>query len=42
MEVSGQLHPPAALPPGTHWIGGCVGARAGLDAVQKRNIPALC
>jgi len=29
--VSGQLHAPAALPPGkerapgTHWIGGCVG-----------------
>jgi hypothetical protein len=30
MEVSGQLHAPAALPPGkeppgTHWIGGWVG-----------------
>jgi hypothetical protein len=40
MEVSGQLHAPvAALPPreraaGTDWIGGCVGPRAGLDAVM--------
>jgi len=41
MEVSGQLHAPAALPPGkepvTHWIGGWVGPRAVLDAVVKRN-----
>jgi hypothetical protein len=40
MEVSIQLHVPAALPPkersaGTHWIGGWVGARADLDAVMK-------
>jgi hypothetical protein len=33
MEVSGQLHAPAAFPareraPGTHWIGGCVDPRA--------------
>jgi hypothetical protein len=49
MEVSGQLHAPAALPkgkqpPGTHWIGGWVGPRAGLDAVKKGKIlplPAL-
>jgi hypothetical protein len=34
MEVSGQLH---AL--GTHWIGGWVGPRAGLDAVENRAIP---
>jgi hypothetical protein len=43
MQVSGQLHTPAALPsgrsPGTHWIGGWVGPRAGLDAVVKRKIP---
>jgi hypothetical protein len=42
MEVSGQLHAPAALPqgksPGTHWIGGWVGSRAILDAVVKRKI----
>jgi hypothetical protein len=43
MEVSGQLHASAALPPreiapGTHWIGGWVGPRAGLDAVVKRKI----
>jgi hypothetical protein len=40
MEVSGQLHAPAALPPterapGTHWIESWVGARAVLDAVVK-------
>jgi hypothetical protein len=44
MEVSGQLHAPAALPPekdppGTHWIGGWVGPRAGLDMVSKRPSP---
>jgi hypothetical protein len=26
--------------PGTHWIGGWVGPRAGLDAVMKRKIPS--
>jgi hypothetical protein len=25
--------------PGTHWIGGWVGTRAGLDTVVKRKIP---
>jgi hypothetical protein len=40
MVVSGQLHDPAALPPGTHWIGGWVGPRAVLDAVVKRKIPS--
>jgi hypothetical protein len=43
MEVSGRLHASAALPPGkkpcTHWIGGWVGRRAGLDAVARREIP---
>jgi hypothetical protein len=33
--MNGQLHDPAALPPG---VGGCVGLRAGLDVVEKRNI----
>jgi hypothetical protein len=42
MDVSGQLHAPAALHPGErvpgiHWIGGWVGPRAGLDAVTKRE-----
>jgi hypothetical protein len=42
MEVSGQLHAPATLPPrkrapGTHCIRGWVGPRAVLDAVVKRN-----
>jgi hypothetical protein len=46
MEVCGQLHAPAALPPreralGTHWKGGWLGPRAVLDAVVKRNIPSL-
>jgi hypothetical protein len=35
LEVSGQLHAPEALPQGkssgTHWIGGWVGPRAGLE-----------
>jgi hypothetical protein len=43
LEVSGQLHAPTALPPGerapgTHWIGGWVGPKAGIDAVKKRKI----
>jgi hypothetical protein len=37
MGLSGQRHAPAAFypgerTPGTHWIGGWVGPRAGLDA----------
>jgi hypothetical protein len=47
MGVSGQRHAPAALyprgkdPPGTHWIGGWVGPRAGLDAglEEKSSAP---
>jgi hypothetical protein len=39
MGVGGQLHTPAALPPGkrpgTHCIGGCVCPRAGLDGCGK-------
>jgi hypothetical protein len=39
LEVSGQLRAPAALPagkvPSTHWIGGWVGPRAGLDYMEK-------
>jgi hypothetical protein len=42
MEVSGQLHAPAALLPGERslsirWIEGWVGPRAGLDDVEKRK-----
>jgi hypothetical protein len=44
MEMSGQLHAPAALPSGkeplTHWIGDSVGPKAILDAVVKRKIPS--
>jgi hypothetical protein len=46
--VSGQLHAPAALPPGkrpgTHFIGGWVDPRAGLDDMEKWkffNLPGL-
>jgi hypothetical protein len=39
MEVDGQRHAPAALPPGkktgTHCIGGWVGPRVGLDGCGK-------
>jgi len=47
MEVSGQLHIPTGLPLGeraldTHWIGGWLGPRAGLDMVVKRKIPSPC
>jgi hypothetical protein len=35
MEVSGQLHAPAALSAGTHWIGDWVGSITGPDAVVK-------
>jgi hypothetical protein len=43
MEVSGQLHAPAALPfggraPSTHWIGGWVGPRAGLDTGEENSL----
>jgi hypothetical protein len=45
MEVSGQIHAPAALPlkekdPGAHWIGGWVGPKAGLDSVVKVKLPS--
>jgi hypothetical protein len=43
MEVSGELRAPADLlrsdrAPGTHWTGGWVGPRIGLDAMEKRKI----
>jgi hypothetical protein len=42
MGVSGQRHAPAALYPGqrissTHWIGGWVGLRAGLDTEVREK-----
>jgi hypothetical protein len=42
MEVGGQRHAPAALPwerHGTHWIGGWVGPRDGLDRCGKFRPP---
>ena len=50
MEVGGQRHAPAALPPGktpgTHWIRGWVGPRAGVDGygkshLQRDSVPTL-
>jgi len=46
MEVSGQLHAPAALPAGKalavpYSTRGSVGPRAGLGAVAKRKILPL-
>jgi hypothetical protein len=32
----------AERPPGTHWIGRWVGHRAGLDAMEQRQIFAPC
>jgi hypothetical protein len=47
MEVSGQLHaaavlPPGKDPPGTHWIGGCVDPIAGLNVLGTRKKPCPC
>jgi len=38
MEVSGELHAPAALLE-NDWIGGCVGPRVTLHFVEKRQNP---
>jgi hypothetical protein len=37
LEVSGQHHIPAALPLGTHYVGGWVFLRVGVDTVEKRK-----
>jgi hypothetical protein len=42
MELSGQLYTAAALPYGTHQIGGSVGPKSSLDVVKKRNISFPC
>jgi hypothetical protein len=46
MVVNGQLLAPAALHKeralSSHWIGGWVGPRAGLEAMVKRKIPIPC
>jgi len=43
MGLGGQRHAPAALPPGkipgTHFVGGRVGSRAGLDGCGKSRPP---
>jgi hypothetical protein len=42
MEVSGELQAPVTFflqeKRHIHWIGDCVGARAGLDETEKRNM----
>jgi hypothetical protein len=41
MEVIGQFHAPAReIVPGSHWLGGWVGPRAGLHTVSKRKFPS--
>jgi hypothetical protein len=47
MGVSGQRHAPAALypwgkDPSTHWTGGWVAPRAGLEAGARRKILCPC
>jgi hypothetical protein len=48
MGVSGQRHAPTALlhpgkgPSGTHWTGGWVGPRDGLDTEATGKISCLC
>jgi hypothetical protein len=45
MDVSDQLHAPAALAPGrapdTYRIGGWMGPRAGLDTASQKEICAI-
>lgn len=47
MEVNSELYTPTALPlPGegssdTHWIGGLLGLRTGLDVLEKRKITSV-
>ena len=47
MEVSGQLHDLAALPPGkrapgAHRTGGYEDPKAGMDALEKRKKKVSC
>jgi hypothetical protein len=37
MEVSDQLHAPGRFTSGTHWKGGRMGPRAGLEAVELKK-----
>jgi hypothetical protein len=41
-EVGGQHYVQTALYPRSHWIGGWVGLRAGLDTEASEKIPCLC
>jgi hypothetical protein len=39
--MSGQLHTSGRFTSGTHWIGGWVDPRAGLDDVEKKKFLTL-
>jgi len=45
MEMSGQQHTSAALPPGkepgTYWIVGWLDLRAGLEVLEEENLLSL-
>jgi len=38
IDGDGQLHAVAVCNTGTHWVGGWVGPRVGLDAVARRKV----
>jgi hypothetical protein len=39
IDVSGYLHAPAALPPGTQWIGGWIGSQIQSRRCVARSLP---
>jgi hypothetical protein len=42
LDLGTRWRLPHPLYPRAHWIGGCVGCRAGLNAVEKRDISCSC
>jgi hypothetical protein len=41
LEVRGELYALANSSPGTHWTGGWVGPRTGLENVERRKVNDL-